>query len=577
MAKVTIDNRTYEFDGKGKLLQFCLDNGLEVPHFCYHPAMSVPANCRQCLVKVGMPKVDRETRQPVLDEDGNPEIQYFPKLQTSCSMDLSDGMVVHTRRTDELVARAQKDTLELLLINHPLDCPICDQAGHCPLQNQAYKYGPEGSRFEFRKVRKPKAVPLGPRVMLDGERCINCTRCVRFTEEISKSNQLTIIGRGVKNYPMTPPGMEFDDPYSMNVIDICPVGALTSIDFRFKARAWEVSKTPSITATNAKGSNCFYWVKDNKIVNVTARENAEVNEFWLPDEDRLDYDRFNDDRPAGPTLSAGSTQVPVSWDEAYEKAGAILRGASGDEIMFIGSAQAPVEDNYLLVKLANHLGAPAPVYIPNLKAGAADNWLVTDDKTPNAQGCERLGVLPVDASVVKPRIASGAVKVLYVLNEDPVGAGLASLEDLEDVEVILHHHHVTNKTLPAASVALPSAMIVETIGTFVNIDGHAQRVRPAKAIKSMNRSLMMETDRSRLDEHATPFDRWSVEDNKIDCLPGWTSIPAVAARIALSLDYKGPRQIMDEVEQSVEAFRGATYDAMGLGGVRLADIGAAVS
>ncbi len=576
MPKVTIDNEVLEFDGQHKLLQLCLDRGQELPHFCYHPAMSVPANCRQCLVKVGMPKVDRATREPVLDEDGNPVIQYFPKLQTSCSLDVTDGMVVHTHRTDELVSRAQRDNLELLLINHPLDCPICDQAGHCPLQNQAYKYGPEGSRFEFRKVKKPKAVPLGPRVMLDGERCINCTRCVRFTDEISKSHQLTIIGRGVRNYPMTPPGMEFDDPYSMNVIDICPVGALTSIDFRFKARAWEVSKTPSITATNAKGSNCFYWVKDNRIVNVTARENADVNGFWLPDEDRLNTDRFNDNRPDGPKVRMGGQLVDASWDEAYDAAGALLRGVTGKDVLFIGSAHASVEDNYLLTRLAAHLNADAPVYVPHVVAGADDDWLVTDDKTPNAAGCERLGIHPADPAVLKSRLASGDVKVVYVMDDDPVGAGVLAANDLDDVAVILHHSHTTNTTLASADVALPSAMIVETIGTFVNTDGHAQRVRPAKAIKGVNRSLMMEMGKSRLDEHATPFDRWSVEDNKVSCQPGWEALPAIAGRVSLDLKFKGPKQVMAQVAADHSAFEGATYEAMGLSGVRLVESGAVV-
>src|SRR5690606_8353388 len=221
---------------------------------------------------------------------------------TSSSVDITDGMVVKTNRSSNLIERAQKDNLEFLLINHPLDCPICDQAGHCPLQIQAYKYGPEGSRFEFRKVHKPKRVLLGPRVMLDAERCINCTRCVRFTDEISKSHQLTIVERGVRNFPLTPPGTTFDDPYSMNVVDICPVGALTDADFRFKARVWEMSSTPSITVTNAKGSNCDYWVRDNLVLKITPRQNLQVNDYWLPDEDRLVYKMFNEDRPEGPQV-----------------------------------------------------------------------------------------------------------------------------------------------------------------------------------------------------------------------------------------------------------------------------------
>ncbi|MCB0718575.1 MAG: 2Fe-2S iron-sulfur cluster binding domain-containing protein [Bacteroidetes bacterium] len=576
MPKVTIDNKVYEFEGRPKLLQFCMEHGIEIPYFCYHSAMSVPANCRQCLVKVGNPQVDRATREPVLDDDGNPVIQYFPKLQTSCSMDMTDGLVVHTHRTDELVARAQRDNLEFLLANHPLDCPICDQAGNCPLQNQAYKYGPEGSRFEFDKVHKPKKIELGPRVMLDGERCINCTRCVRFTSEISKSNQLTIIERGVKNYPLTPPGVVFDEPYSMNVIDICPVGALTSKDFRFRARAWEMSKTPSIVTGTSRGSNCYYWVKDNEVMRITARTNVEVNGYWLADVDRLNYRKFNDARPLGPDMVSEGARVSTDWDGAYERAATLLRGVSGDEVLFIGSAHASVEDNYLLMKLADHVGASAPVYIPHVEAGSGDDWLVTDDKAENAQGCERLGMHPVDETVVRARLDSGAIKLVYVMDEDPVASGLFTADQLKSVDVVLHYYNTTNETFPVANVSLPAATIVETIGTFVNDQGHAQRVRPVKAIQSMNRSLMMETGLSRQDRHATPFDKWSKAENKVNCQPGWVTIPEIASRLNLDLNYKSPKAIMAEIESSNPAFSGATYDAMGLTGARLAEVGTTV-
>lgn len=170
MSQVIIDGKQYKFEGKPKLLQFIQDLGKEVPFFCYHPSMSVPANCRQCLVKVGQYIKDRESGEYELDESGGKVIRWFPKLQTSCNIDVAEDMVVHTQETDDLVKRAQKDNLELILINHPLDCPICDQAGECPLQIQTYKYGPEGSRFEVKKVHKPKRVQLGPRVVLDAER-----------------------------------------------------------------------------------------------------------------------------------------------------------------------------------------------------------------------------------------------------------------------------------------------------------------------------------------------------------------------------------------------------------------------
>ena len=574
MPTVEIDGQVYEYDSDhhDKLLQFCLDQGVELPHFCYHPAMSIPANCRQCLVQVGTPERDRATGDLVTDEDGNPNIQFMPGMQTSCTIGLQDGMVVKTHRSSDAVREAQKDTLEFLLINHPLDCPICDQAGHCPLQIQAYKYGPEGSRFEFRKVHKPKRVKLGPRVTLDAERCINCTRCTRFTDEVSESGQLTISNRGVQNYPITAPGEDFDEAYSMNTIDLCPVGALTASDFRFKARIWEMSSSPSIVTTNATGANCDYWVRDNKVLRITPRQNMEVNEYWLPDEDRIVYDRFNDDRPEGPQMRRNGVLDDVTWTQAYAKAAALLGPADGSRIQFVGSAYATVEDNYLLTQLADHLGADAPVYMPHIEPGAGDDWLITDDKTPNAQGCERLGIREADMQMLRTRIQNGEIDVLYVLEDDPVASELCTLADLEDVDVILHYYNTTNETLPAVDVALPAAMVVETVGTYVNQDGRAQRVRPAKAIQGVNRTLMMEMGKSREDEHGTPFDRWHNESHRINCKPSWEILPHIAEHVNLDLDYtKGPQAIMDEVQSTLDAFDGATYDAMGLQGVALED------
>ncbi len=579
MPTITIDGQTIEVSGDKPLLQECLNQGVELPHFCYHPAMSAPANCRQCMVEVGTPLRDRETGEIKTDANGDPEIQWLPKLQTSCTVQVSDGMVVKTHRTSEKAKRGQRDTMEFLLINHPLDCPICDQAGKCPLQIQSYKYGSEGSRFEFRKVHKPKRVKLGPRVMLDAERCINCTRCTRFTDEVSGSCQLTINQRGVKNYPITGPGETFDDAYSMNTIDICPVGALTSTESRFKARAWEMSRTPSITTINAKGSNCYYMVRDNLIMEVVPRQNIEVNEYWLPDEERVGwaYERFNDERPEhGPEIRVDDELTPVSWDRATDAASNALSSVSSDAVFFLGSAHATVEDNYLLSRIAEHVGAEAPKYIPHVEPGHGDDWLRTDDRTPNAQGCERLGIHPVDAEVLRSRVRSGEIKVLYVLEDDPVASGLFTAEELEDVVVVMHYYNTTNKTLAATDVALPAAMVVETIGTYVNEEGRAQRVRPAKVIKEVNRTLMMATGKSRTDMHGTPFDRWHNESHQVDCLPGWEILPKVAAHLGLEFEFSGPKAIMLEVTEQNPAFHGATYEAMGLQGHRLEDVGETV-
>ncbi|MEO0558903.1 MAG: 2Fe-2S iron-sulfur cluster-binding protein [Bacteroidota bacterium] len=565
MPQVTIDGKTFEFEPGDKVLQFCLDHGTELPHFCYHPALSVPANCRQCLVKAGTPMFDRATREPVLNEDGTQKINYFPKLMPSCALDITDGMVVHTQESDIAVAESQADNLEIMLVNHPLDCPICDQAGQCPLQIQAYKYGPEGSRFEFQKVHKPKRVQLGPNVILDAERCINCTRCTRFTTEVTESHQLTIINRGDKNHPMTAPGETFDDPYSMNVCDICPVGALTEDYFRFKARVWEMSKTPTVSDFGGKGLNVDVWVRNNEVLRITSRANLDVNEYWIPDAARLVYSTYNENRASGPQLEGR----PATWQAATDRAAELVTEA-GSDILFVGSPYATVEDNYLLGQLAEAVGADTPVYLDRREEGSGDGWLISDDPAPNTAGCERLGFRAVE-KVVFESLASSA-KLVYILQDDVVAAGLTDADELAATPVILHPTHTTNETLPVADVVLPIAMSVETIGTYVNEDGRAQLLRPAKTVRSMNRSLMMAlgTGQGRTDVHGTPFDKWHDEDNKVDCLPGWATIPDLAKGLDLDVSATSPRALMDEIAE-LPAFAGATHKAMGELGVALED------
>ncbi len=555
MPQVTIDGQVREFEPGDKLLQHCLDHGTEIPHFCYHPALSAPANCRQCLVKAGTPMMDRETRQPVLNADGTPTINYFPKLMPSCVLDVTDGMVVHTQNSAVEVAEAQAENLELMLINHPLDCPICDQAGQCPLQIQAYKYGPEGSRFEFDKVHKPKRVQLGPNVILDAERCINCTRCTRFTEEVTETHQLTIVNRGDRNHPMTAPGQVFDDPYSMCTTDICPVGALTEDYFRFKARTWEMSRTPTISDFGGKGINVDVWVRNNEVVRITPRENLDVNQYWMPDAARLIFDSYNSDRLSGPRVD-GQT---ATWPQATAETGRLLQEA-GSDVLFLGSPYATVEDNFLLMKLAEAVGAAAPRYVATAGTQAGDDFLVSSDPAPNTAGVERLGMEPLDAALAASQLAGA--RLVYALHP----AGL----DGVSAPVILHATHTTQAGVDTAAVVLPTTMSVETIGTFVNETGRAQLLRPAKTIASINRSLMMAmgVGQSRTDRVGTPFDRWHDEANKVDALPGWEVLPAVAERVGHALRYRSPAAVMVEVA-GMPAFAGATHDAMGLLGVAL--------
>ena len=320
MPKLNIDGKEYEFEGKHFLLQYTFGTEIEIPYFCYHPAMTIPTNCRMCLVEVGYQRRNRETGQFMFDENQQPIIDWGRKPATACNTPVVEGMFVKTNKTSDVAKKAQEGVLEYMLINHPLDCPICDQAGECPLQIWTYKYGPEGSRFEETKSHKPKRIELGPNVILDAERCINCTRCTRFTEEISHTHQLTIISRGDKNHPATAPGTTFDDAYSMNVIDLCPVGALTSSKSRFKARTWEMNATPSICTGCSKGCNTHVWIRDNKVIRLTPKENTAINQYWMCDEGRLWYKELQkESRILRPVVREGDASTPISWEHAVNR------------------------------------------------------------------------------------------------------------------------------------------------------------------------------------------------------------------------------------------------------------------
>lgn len=557
MPEIFIDGIRYEFEGKHKLLQFILDQGKEVPFFCYHPSMSAPANCRQCYVKVGMPIKNQETGEYELDENGERQIRWFPKMQTSCSTEIADGMVVHTQETSEEVARAQKDTMELILINHPLDCPICDQAGECPLQIQTYKYGPEGSRFEVKKVHKPKRVELGPRVTLDAERCINCTRCVRFTEEISGSHQLTIASRGDKNYPITAPGKAFDDPYSLNTVDICPVGALTSTDFRFKARVWEMNQTPSIDITNGKGTNIDLWTRDNLILRITPRYNGEVNDHWMPDSGREAYRRFNERRISRPSIKVdGDNQVKTSWNNAFQTFAETLQASKPGDVAVIGSPHASVEENYALMKFFSTWGVNNFHYANHIEEGFGDGFLLTDDHAPNTNGVRALGFNDADiASVIK------SAKVVIILADELIDRGVIDAAALNGKYSILLGTN-ESETSKAMDLVIPVTCIAEHAASYVNVDGRIQRSFPAKETKYSNRKLNLEMSEGRLDRYGTNFDNWVTEDNKVDCIPAWEVISNLADQMGVDIGLGTSREIMEEIASTVQVFSDVSYERM---------------
>ena len=561
MPEIFIDNIRYEYERPGKVLQFMLDLGLDLPFFCYHPSLSIPANCRQCIVKAGMPIYDKEKGAFELDDNGNRKIRYFPKLMTACSLDLSDGMVVHTHHSDDLVKQAQADNLEFILINHPLDCPICDQAGECPLQILTYKYGPEGSRFEHKKVHKPKAIQLGPRVILDAERCINCTRCTRFTEEISKTHQLSIISRGDKNYPMTAEGQEFDDPYSLNTVDICPVGALTSADFRFKARVWEMNQTPGIDVSNGKGCNTYIWTRDNLVLRITPRFNEAVNDHWMPDTGRLSYREFNENRISKPQIKLdGSDQVRTSWNNAELTLQEELEKCSDESVQVFGSGHASVEDNYALKSYFEKLGVQNFHFLPHIIPGSGDDLLLSDDQAPNTNGVRALGFSQTDGNNFKKQITNQKPAMIFILNDDILGRTDTSPDVFQNSFVVyLGTNH--NETSKHSNLVIPITTASEHAASYVNVDGRIQRTFPAKETLYTNRRLNLEMSMGRLDHYGTKFDNWVTDTNRVDCLPAWEFFVRLQPG-SDSPSWQSSREIMDQISYEVPLFRDVSYERM---------------
>ncbi|MFN0200368.1 MAG: 2Fe-2S iron-sulfur cluster-binding protein [Bacteroidia bacterium] len=547
MAKFNIDGKDYEVQGSEMLLKYTFGTDVEIPYFCYHPAMSIPTNCRMCLVEVGYHQKDRATGEWQYDAEGKPVIMWGRKPATACNTPIADGMFVKTGKTSQVVKVAQEGVLEYMLVNHPLDCPICDQAGECPLQIWTYKYGPEGSRFENQKTHKPKRIELGPNVILDAERCINCTRCTRFTEEISGTHQLTIIGRGDKNHPATAPGKVFDDAYSMNVIDLCPVGALTSKASRFKARPWEMNSTPSICTGCSNGCNTYVWIRDNEVIRHTPKENADVNQYWLCDAGRLQTDKYTTRRVSGAKTKG---DIPVALEDALKKAASLLQGVRG-KILFIGSPFASAESNFALKQLSRQYGKENElVFVPHVEKGFGDDFLRKDDLAPNAAACRLMGFKEVSAQLISDKLHN--FDLVYLMEDDrlleQVGATLTGKT------VIAHStHHTTHSD--KVEVILPAAMHIEGEGTYINAKNIPQFVKMVKEIKRMTPEMWMSIAKSRLDKGAYPKDKWRNSDNIFDVLTSWKLIDLLGEKAGVNLHLNNHKEVFARMKGEYEIFQ----------------------
>src|ERR1700690_2730533 len=288
LVTVNIDGREIAVPKGTNVIEAARRMGVDVPHYCYHPKLTVVGNCRMCLVEMGMLAVDPATKQPIIDPaSGKQKINWSPRPAIACATNASPGL--HIRTTSPLVKDCREGVMEFLLVNHPLDCPICDQAGECKLQEQATGYGRGYSRYIEQKNVKPKRTLLGPRVMLDDERCILCSRCIRFSKEVARDDVLGFTDRGSHSTLTCYPGRKLENNYSLNTVDICPVGALPSTDFRFKMRVWFLKQTNSIDTESSAGANTVVWSREGAVYRITPRQNDGVNDTWMADSGRVLY------------------------------------------------------------------------------------------------------------------------------------------------------------------------------------------------------------------------------------------------------------------------------------------------
>jgi NADH-quinone oxidoreductase subunit G len=460
------------------MIQACAQARVDVPHYCYHPKLPVAGNCRMCLVEFGTPALGPD-RKPVMNPDGTPKIAKSPRPAIACATPISPGMEIYTNTVG--VKQMREGVLEFLLINHPLDCPICDQAGECKLQEYSVEYGQAQSRFVEEKVHKPKQVDLGPRIVLDDERCILCTRCIRFTRDIVGDDALGISNRGSYNTLTHYPGKPFDNNYTLNTVDLCPVGALTSKDFRFRMRVWFLKETKSVCTSCATGCSIVVGSREDKVYRYEPRENDAVNACWMCDYGRLNYKWVNrEDRLSEVIIQREKGQSRVSnWSTAVQELSARLKSIPPGSAAIIASARQTTEELFLIHKLALKLDALTDS-VPRI--GEGDKLLLSADRNPNASGARITQVAADPMGSRLPLIAegirSGRIRTLIVFGEDVTKCGIGT-ELLSQLEFLVVSDILPNGTTARAHMLLPGCAHVEKRGTFVNGKGRLQKFMKA--------------------------------------------------------------------------------------------------
>jgi NADH-quinone oxidoreductase subunit G len=470
MVTITIDGKKIQAPEGAWLIDVCRENGIDIPHFCYHPGLGPDGNCRMCQVDFVGPR-------------GN-------KLGISCKTVVTEGMEVLTQ--SDAAKRARASVEEMLLLNHPLDCPICDKAGECSLQNYYMEHDLQSSRQDFTRFRKEKAKDIGPTLVLDQERCVLCDRCVRFLRDVAGDPQLYIAGRGHEAYITTFPGQEVTSPYSINTVDLCPVGALTAKDFRFGSATWFLKNTDSVCTTCARGCSMQIQSKKDQIYRMRPRENLDVNGYWACDEGRLNYKFVNQNRLARPFLRRGAEAIECSLPEAVAEMRMVLGfkpagpvdAPSGKKGVVLVSATATLEEMFLFQRLAQEI-LNAPIFVArHVPDGADDRLLRRADKHPNAKGAEMLGIRVLnlqppasgdDASVVTNSLGTEGVLVAVGFNSN-----IAPLDSIvARAKKVVALSGCKSTLTDRADLVIPGLTFAEKDGLVVNFEGHVQQLKPA--------------------------------------------------------------------------------------------------
>jgi NADH-quinone oxidoreductase subunit G len=513
MPKCTIDGKEIEVAPGTTVLQAALANGISIQYFCWHPDLPVDGNCRTCMV----------------------EIEKMAKVQIACNTVIADGMVVHTK--SDKARGAQRSALEFLLVNHPIDCPVCDQAGECYLQDQYMEHGLHDSRVELEeKVHKRKVVDLGP-IMLDAERCVLCSRCLRFEREVTGTNSFEFVNRGDHTQISTFEHRPLTHGYAGNLADVCPVGALLSHDFRFKMRVWFLESVDSVCPGCSTGCNIHIDQRDGEVQRLRPRRNVEVNKSWMCDEGRASYKKIDvAERVSGARLRKGGGWQGVPVPAALDAVAEALRQA-GDKVAFVATPQGTNEDLFVFRSLAEATGGGLDFRVgdPQLRIRVrSDDVLLREDRNPNTQGCLDLEMGKSGIDAILRLCGMGLLRALVLQGPEllRLPGAVAAIEKVPYVVVMATHE---GPELARAHAVLPASLWAEAEGTFTNYQRRVQRMKRGVPPPGEAR-------------------------------PRWELAAELLRRLGGTLAAASPREVFALLARSVPDYGGLDYKALGATG-----------